>query len=336
MKFAHGAHAALAAVSLAAFFHGGAGAVVTSTDPSQWRLQPGAFDGAFDAVASISVQLPNHDLRQCAGTLLSTGRHVVTAAHCLDQAVRIDLNFRGGTIVAGISERYVHPGWTGVLGNGADIAVLKLDRAIPLAGFALSSTDDVGKTVLLVGYGATGLGAQGAGSARDPVSAPHYGFNTIDAHDFEVAEAVLGRGKGDRRHGEGYVYDFDDGTDAHNALQRLKDSSGGRWRDSNPGLGAGEAISAGGDSGGGDFVWDGRQWRLTGVQSYVWPVCKLPGCVSGGLSSNGYLSISTAVYPHVAWIESVTATPANGWALTLAGGFAIGAVLRRRLRQRQP
>lgn len=335
MKFAQGARAALAALLLAIGAPLPALAVVTSGSPSDWRLTAGTFDGAFEGVALISVQLPNHDLRQCAGTLLNTGRHVVTAAHCLEQAVRIDLSFRGGAIMVGVAERFVHPGWHGVLGNGADIAVLKLDRSVPLAGFALSSTDDVGKTVLLVGYGATGLGPQGAGSAADPAPVPHYGFNTIDAHDFEVAEAVLGKGQGDRRHGEGYVYDFDDGSDAHNALQRLKVASGGRWADSNTGLGGAEAMSAGGDSGGGDFVWDGRQWRLTGVQSYVWPVCKLQDCVAGGLSSNGYLSISTAVYPHVAWIESVTATWANGWLLTLAGGFAITAVLRRRLRQQR-
>lgn len=334
MGFAKGARRVLAAAFLGLALHGGAHAVVTNTDPSNWRLQPGDFGGAFDGVAQLTIKLSNGNLDVCTGSLLSGGLYVLTAAHCVDKAVGMDLSFRSGDFTAKSASIVLHPGWAGILGTGADIAVIKLDRVVPVSGALLSTTNDIGKDFLVVGHGSTGLGPQGRDSVSDAVSAPHYGFNTIEAFDFDVAEAVFGPGAGNRTHGETYVADFDDGTDGRNALQRLKTAFVGSWAGSTLGLGDAEALSAGGDSGGGDFVWDGTRWRLTGVQSYVWAACVvLTDCIAGGESSHGYLSGSTAVFSHLDWIASVTPVPEpKGWTLMLAGAFAVGLVLRRRMR----
>ena len=335
MGFVKGARVALAAAWLTLAVHGAAHAVVTSTDPANWRVLPGDFGGAFDGVAQLSIQLDNGNLDVCSGSLLAGGRYVLTAAHCVDHAVDTDLSFRSGDFTAKASQVILHPGWSGTLGTGADIAVLKLDRFIPLPGAVLSTSNDLGKDILIIGHGSTGLGNLGRDSAADPVSAPHYGFNTFEAFDFDLAEAFFGAGAGNRTYGETYIADFDDGSNLHNALLRLKTVYGGAWADSSLGLGAAEGLSAGGDSGGGDFVWDGTQWRLSGVQSYVWAACNvLTDCIAGGESSYGYLSGSTAVFSHTAWIASVTPVPEpKGWTLMLAGAFAVGLVLRRRMRR---
>ena len=74
-----------------------------------------------------------------------------------------------------------------------------------------------------------------------------------------------------------------------------------------------EAIIAGGDSGGGDFIWDAvsGKWLLSAVHSWGWQFC--PGRITsptcdfqtGNNTSYGDLSGSTATFTHIAWIESV-------------------------------
>ena len=150
---------------------------------------------------------------------------------------------------------------------------------------------------------------------------------------------MFGAGAGDRRFGETYVFDFDDGTAQHNALQRLKIDNGATWADSGTGLGTSEALIAGGDSGGGDFIWNGSEWLVTGVHSYGWGLCgDLPNCdvLAGTNSSYGDLSGSTATFSHIDFINRVTSVPEPAtFASMLLGLAALGSVARSR-RQRTP
>jgi len=60
--------------------------------------------------------------------------------------------------------------------------------------------------------------------------------------------------------------DFDNGSANRNTLGRIADITGNHWS-SGTGRGANEALIAGGNSSGGDFVWNGTEWLLSGVHS---------------------------------------------------------------------
>lgn len=292
-------------------------AVVAADSPSAHVLLPGDFGGVADANAKLLVTSVNGNT-VCSGTLLAGGEYVLTAAHCAAGFTSLSVDFKLGTVIRSVSvgNAFVHPGWNNILGNGSDIALLKLDAPVTdIAGLRISTHNEVGHDILAFGYGLVGSGATGATHYdEDPpgtvprVLRPHWGRNTIDTTDFILVEAVLGAGQGDHQYGETYVQDFDDGSPGRNALQRLKDDNFGSWADSSLGLGADESLVAGGDSGGADLVWEGFEYLLAGVHSYTWDLCGyLPGCdaLAGTNSSFGDLSGATAVFSHVDFIAGI-------------------------------
>ena len=326
-----------------------AGAVVAADSPSTHVLLPGDFGGAADANAKLLVSSVNGNT-VCSGTLLAGGEYVLTAAHCAAGFTSLSVDFKLGTVIRSVStvNAFVHPGWNNILGNGSDIALLKLDAPVTdIAGLHIGTSNAVGRDILSFGYGLVGTGATGATHYdEDPpgtvprVLRPHWGRNTIDTTDFALVEAVFGAGQGDHQYGETYVQDFDDGSAGRNALQRLKDDNFGTWADSNLGLGADESLVAGGDSGGADLVWDGFEYLLAGVHSYTWDLCgNLPGCdaLAGTNSSFGDLSGVTAVFSHVDFIVGITGAgvlPGNRvpepatWALALLASALLGLAMQ--------
>jgi len=324
-------------------------AVVSTTDPANWVLSPGqAFNGvsgALDGVAKLLFTAASDGNGYvCSGSLLAGGQYVLTAAHCADDFSAMTADFLDGSVTANVTQAWLHPGWTGFstsVGNGSDIAIVKLDTAIGgIAGFNLSGSNNLGADMLIAGYGLVGTGNTG-GTGFDNGSGTwhaHYGYNTADTTDQVMTDAVFGAGSGSNAFGETYVFDFDSGRVLNNALQRIARRSGGSWT-SDRGLGEAEGLIAGGDSGGGDFVWSGSEWLLAGVHSYGWALCDqlnvvLCDRVPGTNSSFGDLSGSTAVFSHVDWINGILAAPPvpepETAALLLAGLGLVGWMARRR------
>lgn len=338
--------------------------------PSNWRLDPNAaFNGvaaAFNGTAALTFTTPGGTYA-CSGSLLPGGQYILTAAHCADDATSMTIEFGLYNNVA-LQTRtatafYVHPGWTasgGALDNGSDIAVVKLSAPVTnLNAYYLSTTNDVGKQYIITGYGTSGNGtATGSPNWADGAYG-HYGYNTADAESSVLFSAwdAANPGAGtytDPTYGVTYVSDFDAVTltaaqqAQYNTIQRMADLTGNGFS-SDTGVGLGEALIAGGDSGGGDFVWDATNnvWLLSAVHSWGWQFCGgrvSPTCDyrSGNSSSYGDISGSTAAFSHIAWVESIvgqsvtfpSAIPEPGtYALMFAGLALVGGIARRRKQQ---
>ncbi|MFT7775550.1 trypsin-like serine protease [Roseateles sp.] len=332
--------------------------------PSNWRFAPGqvfnGVAGALDGVARLSFTAKSDGLSYaCSGSLLAGGAYVLTAAHCADDftSMKVDFGWYGGVAQLGsrtvaTTDVWVNPNWTGDLDTGADIAIIKLSAPMTnIAGYKISTTNDVGKKHLVAGYGSTQQADVNADTNWNDRNYGHYGYNTFDvlSVDFNTtiyaSDPVYGQASY-YRFGATYMVDFDrPGNANYNVLQRAATKYGGNWT-SDAGWGADEALIAGGDSGGGDFVWNGTEWILSGVHSWGWnnPCASvssgglgLSGCT--GLNSNpssyGDLSGSTATFSHVEWINSIVNPAAvpepESYALMLVGlGLVAGVVRRRR------
>lgn len=332
--------------------------IVASDSPANWL---GSGVSALDGVAQLTVAQPG-GLFVCSGSLLAGGQYIVTAAHCLTDdntgainAASVTAQFKSGSVTTVSASYSIAPGWAGFgnsAGNGSDIALIKLAAPVTtVAGYALSNSNDVGKTFLMAGYGLVGTGSTGA--AGSAPQALHYGYNVFDTTDDALTTALRNGGYGaalggsSTKLGETYVFDFDNGNANQNAITRLYALAGVNFA-SDLGQGSAEAMIAGGDSGGGDFVVGGNgMLLLSGVHSYGWDLCtnlanggiadSLANCVVAPQNpkgaSFGSLGGSTAVFSSLAWIESVTAVPEpTTGTLLLAGLACCGWLARRRPR----
>jgi hypothetical protein len=186
----------------------------------------------------------------CSGSLLWTGQHILTAAHCLDEGVipsatTATFRYSGGTMVVNGAQITIPAQWTGDPNDGWDWAILTLVSPVtnPLIDRYEINTDpaDDWGEITIVGFGIGGTGETG----QDPVNYP-FGTRRVGENEAEGYWVGVGPG-GDAT----LVYDFDgNGVNTFGSV----------------GLGAGhEVVITSGDSGGPSF----RDGKIVGVHSTI-------------------------------------------------------------------
>lgn len=292
----------------------------TAGDPANYVVSPGSgLDGVTDLIIDTGA-----GLARCSGSLLTTGIHILTAAHCVDTALSATAFFDlpGGEASRTASAFFVHAGWSDNVLVGNDIAIVRLASAAPIEAERFDiyhGSSEVGAIGEKAGYGKSGTGNQGA---ILPSGTKRAGQNRYDA----LADVFVSKGWFPGiTPGTQLAYDFDNGLTANDAFGLF-------FGLSDLGLGLAEVSSAPGDSGGPTFIGG----LIAGVTSYGFGFTCFDGTpdVNCGItdSSFGEMSVDTRVSAYAGWVDSViTPVPEPASiALVLVGGLGLAAYRRFR------
>lgn len=287
--------------------------------------------GVYDGVGDLIVTTGSGNFR-CTGSLLGSGMHILTAAHCVTNNVGVidalsaNISFFGdsGTYTIGVSGIFLDPVWglsMGDLASGADIALLTLNAMAPIeiARYGLyTGFDEVGQTFTRIGYGIGGTGAGTSGGS---------GTKRLGMNEYDTAGTAFFGGISSNV----LMYDFDNGNPANDAwgILGIPDAVG---------LGGLEAAAAPGDSGGPNFISGliaavtsfGFSYTYSGGAFCPVGTCS-PDTVPGTNSSFGEIGGDTRVSSYAASIYSIINAPTPS---TLALMLVAAPLLLRRRRSR--
>jgi hypothetical protein len=292
-------------------------------DPN-YRTPPGS---GYDGVGALLLETSLGDFL-CSGSLLSSGQHVLTAAHCVTDPFGNNSLYGGsafffpnptGTEIIPLSGVSIHPGWTGDLVAGNDIAIIELASAATAGAQRYeiyTSTDEISKTYNVAGFGLRGSFGQGD---TIPAGARRQGKNTWDATLSDIGfggSNVL-------------MADFDSGLPANDGFRFFFGFP------PHLGLGFDEVSTAPGDSGGPSFL-NGKVAAITSFGATFSFMDGSSSDISPGIlnSSWGEFDGMTRVSNYVDWINgphTFVLIPEPG-TLLLCGIALLGALAWRRVR----
>lgn len=319
--------------------------VTVAGDPDRAVVRPGS---GLDGVVAVEAERAASGERWLmgSGSLLFTGRHILTAAHPFtggeDQflplspsdglpergfstSVRFEL--AGGPVEVAARRVFIHPDWNGRFAQGNDLAILELAADAPAGAERYDvyrDDDEVGRTGTLAGYGASGTGKQGSVL---PHGTRRAGKNRFDA----LGEAFRTfRGREDTLEGALLALDFDSGRKANDASGLFADAP-------DTGFGSDEAFAAPGDSGGPTFL-DGR---VAGVHSHITQFKDVEGKTPDidrefFTSTFGEVMFDTRASYYADWVDRTVASstaiplPPAVWAGLGTLGIAAFSAARRR------
>lgn len=228
---------------------GEARAIVISDAIENHFAEPGTTPYGMNLDGVVRLELEE----QICSAALITDRHLLSAAHCFSKALDSTITFPSETTGAAVFERIggvgtvtyrfayesviIPENWAV---QSADIAVIRLSRVVPeeFPRYPLyGGRDEIGSTIVLAGYGCTGVGSTDCQSLPDGRLA---GLNRYESAGEDLTDEPLPLGAV-------LVYDFDSGVDENNTLGAL-------GIESDLGFGIDEAASADGDSGAPVFI----------------------------------------------------------------------------------
>lgn len=274
--------------------------VVATVSPSDLIVPISSFTGVAE-IKTVAVG----EGHLCTGTLLPTGRHVLTAAHCWDfiqpdQTLYVRFQISQSELTVPFNrttdvtthdgyERFKSP-------DGNDISIITLNCAGACAENISSATrydvfrPSYGSDLLeteIVGYGAAGTGAAGLLSLTDP-AVKRAGKNRFEIYGHQLNERsaetggfTVPAGRSETLHFGSLAYDFDNNSPGGvcdipqhpqhldnrcDALAEYLDES--QYNDPS-GFGNLEAAATLGDSGGPNFVTVGGSRKIAGVTSHI-------------------------------------------------------------------
>ena len=250
--------------------------ITTTNDPSNY-----VSGTLFEGVPVLLLPRDDIDPRfvaVCSGTLLPTGMHILTAAHCVtDDSGELTLTpnagaqARFGEDIDDISKRFyidvsktqVHDEYTGDLFRGNDIAVLTLySEAIGIPTYDIyRGGAEIGENIQKVGFGRSGTLADGdvlgLGIKRD-------GLNKIDDDADAFLEFFNMVAVTHFDSGAILMYDGDNGLEKNDAFGVLLGDPNSPNNYNDLGIVNDEVLTAGGDSGGPAFYNN----KIVGVTSF--------------------------------------------------------------------
>ncbi|NMM25907.1 MAG: trypsin-like serine protease [Glaciimonas sp.] len=219
-----------------------------------------AYSGqGFDGVVRVS-----YGSYYGTGVLLYDGLAVLTAAHLfanpISDGASVHFETSAGSQTLSASRVTVLPDYDPIQGNN-DLALVWLSGSAPVTANRYSlyrSSDEIGQTLTMVGYGLPGTGDSGTLNSYSGSPIRLKASNQFDA-DAATLRSALGSAMGwTPIAGTQLVADFDNGSAGRDALGRLI----GRV---DTGLGQNEGMIAPGDSGGPAFI----KGQVAGIASYI-------------------------------------------------------------------